>query len=238
MKVKKRKWCSPPHALTFFNTHVFLGGRGVSYPLATLFSFAETQRQIQNIQMRVQIRQAVRTTTIYLPPPPFFFFTLVLGAKRELLCFYPIGAWPAVEALEVQPDFFFGGGGGCQTLWSGHSIVSALSFHMVCALFSHHTLRTSIICIRIIMCWQNQPQRHDACFLATDVYIPNHAVKHAFQAMGVHSACWEVCIPGKPGNKPIGIGKDRTTDACFENCTRRFLDATQVIVSKQGGGMR
>lgn len=40
------------------------------------------------------------------------------------------------------------------------------------------------------------------------------------------------------GNKPIGIGKDRTTDACFENCTRRFLDATQVIVSKQGGGMR
>lgn len=86
------------------------------------------------------------------PPPPFFFFTLVLGAKRELLCFYPIGAWPAVEALEVQPDFFFGGGGGCQTLWSGHSIVSALSFHMVCALFSHHTLRTSIICIRIIMC--------------------------------------------------------------------------------------
>ena len=56
--------------------------------------------------------------------------------------------------------------------------------------------------------------------------------------MGVHGVCWEACVPDKPGNKHIGIGKDRTLDTCFENCARRFVDATGVIVNKWQGGMR
>ena len=43
--------------------------------------------------------------------------------------------------------------------------------------------------------------------------------------MSVHATCWEVCIPDKPGSKHIGIGKDRTLDTCFENCTRRYANA-------------
>eukprot|EP00039_Didymoeca_costata_P018984 m.335807 g.335807 ORF g.335807 m.335807 type:complete len:82 (-) comp17680_c0_seq1:46-291(-) len=49
---------------------------------------------------------------------------------------------------------------------------------------------------------------------------------------GIHQACFEKCIPDKPGSKTIGTGQDSRTDSCFKNCTERFLETSEAIVQK------
>ena len=50
------------------------------------------------------------------------------------------------------------------------------------------------------------------------------------QTLQIHALCWEKCVPGTPGTKSIGNGSDRSADACFENCTKRFLESSKVVI--------
>jgi predicted metal-binding protein len=47
----------------------------------------------------------------------------------------------------------------------------------------------------------------------------------------IHIQCFETCIPDAPSNR--AVSSDSKTSRCFENCTARFIEASNLIASQQ-----
>ncbi|CAM0952325.1 unnamed protein product [Alopecurus aequalis] len=47
------------------------------------------------------------------------------------------------------------------------------------------------------------------------------------------SVCWDKCVTGAPGSK---FSSGETT--CLINCAQRFLDMSEIIAKRFGGGMQ